>query len=268
MGQDSKIEWTQHTFNPWWGCAKVSPACNHCYAEAWSRRLGLSLWGSRGARRTFGDNHWNEPLRWNRRAGAAGVRSRVFCASMADVFEDRADLNEARARLWQTISATPNLDWLLLTKRPENASRMVPWGDAWPANVWLGATVESGEWALKRLPALLATPAAIHFLSCEPLLEGLDLAAWFERGRSEESGRSRIDWVIVGGESGRTARPMELEWARKLRDQCQRHGVLLHFKQWGEWAPDASGKPRRVGKKAAGRTLDGRTWDEVPASIV
>ncbi len=176
---------------------------------------------------------------------------------MADVFELRDDLSGARAALWKLIEQTPSLDWLLLTKRPENASAMVPWGNAWPANVWLGATVEDQERAVLRVPWLLNAPARVHFVSCEPLLSSLDLTEWMV-------GAPRIDWVIAGGESGGHARPTQPEWFRGLRDQCQQHGVRLHFKQWGEWAPDAGGTLLRKGKKAAGRELDGHRWDEVP----
>src|SRR5262249_54064076 len=123
MGDKTAIEWTDHTFNPWWGCVEVSPACDFCYARTWAQRRGHPVWGTDAPRRFFGEAHWGEPLRWNRRAAATGRRARVFCASMADVLEERHDpvgalLEQARARLWATIEATPNLDWLLLTKRP------------------------------------------------------------------------------------------------------------------------------------------------------
>lgn len=226
----------------------------------------MNLWGLTGPRRMFGEQHWKEPLRWNRVAAARGTRARVFCASMADVFEDRDDVDDARARLWETVAATPALDWLLLTKRPENAAGMVPWV-SWPSNVWLGATVESDEWAHKRIPALLAVPASIHFLSCEPLLERLHLAPWFDAVLKGRFGSSRVDWVILGGESGAHARPMQPDWARTVRDDCLRYGVLLHFKQWGEWGPENDGTLRRIGKTIAGRELDGRTWDEVPITV-
>ncbi len=121
MAKNSQIEWTHHTFNPWWGCTKVSSACDNCYAELWAKRMGHQLWGTAAPRRFFGDKHWQEPLMWNEEAGLASRRERVFCASMADVFE-RSDLDAQRARLWQLIQSTPNLDWLLLTKRPQNVS--------------------------------------------------------------------------------------------------------------------------------------------------
>src|SRR5688572_13560706 len=132
MGKNSPIEWTHHTFNPWWGCTKVSPACDHCYAEAWARRVGAKVWGSRAGRRFFSDNHWREPIRWNTAAAEMKARQRVFCASMADVFEPRPDLDGSRARLWELIRQTPWLDWLLLTKRPEHVLTVVPWTMKWP----------------------------------------------------------------------------------------------------------------------------------------
>lgn len=281
MGQDSKIEWTHHTFNPWWGCVKVSPACKYCYAEAWANRLGLELWGET-SRRTFGDSHWREPLRWQREAASAGVRRRVFCASMADVFEDRRELDGWRDRLWALIQETPGLDWLLLTKRPEAIGDLAPWRSRWPRNIWLGTTVESQEWAELRLPFLLKHPAAVRFVSCEPLLGPLDLRPWLVAQKSGRRTLHTINWVIAGGESGAKARPMHPHWAESLRDQCRNAEVPFHFKQWGHWGPEtqepvgriktidlqaADGKVVRLfrlGKHAAGRSLEGRTWDEYP----
>lgn len=278
MGKDSRIEWTHHTFNPWWGCVKVSPACKHCYAESWAKRIGLDLWGGRAPRRFFSEVHWREPLKWNREADAVRERRRVFCASMADVFEARAELDPWRERLWSLIEATPALDWLLLTKRPEHVGRCVPWSKSWPGNVWLGTTAENQRWANERLPELLRYPAVVRFVSCEPLLGPLEVSPWLRRGRR------RIDWVIAGGESGHKARPMNPEWARYLRDQCARAGVPFHFKQWGHWRPEDGGVDGRhvrelkdsagtviqmvsVGKKLAGRKLDGREWDQLPAAL-
>jgi protein gp37 len=165
MAKDSSIEWTHHTFNPWWGCTKVSPGCKQCYAETFSRRLGQNIWGIRADRRFFGDAHWRQPLKWNAEAAKAHVRRRVFCASMADVFENRAELASVRERLWQLILDTPSLDWLLLTKRPEHVKKFVPWGDAWPANVWAGVTAENQRWANKRIPLLIEIQAAVRLLS-------------------------------------------------------------------------------------------------------
>lgn len=253
MGRHSAIEWTDHTFNPWWGCFKVSPACAHCYAEAWSKRVGLDLWKDKSSRRFFSDGHWNEPLAWDRVAAKEGIRRRVFCASMADVFEARDDLIPWRTRLWELIEKTPNLDWLLLTKRPGNALELVPWKDCWPPNIWFGATVENQNWARRRIPHLVKAPARVRFLSCEPLLGPLELSLWM----------SSLRWVIVGGESGHHARPLDPEWVISLRDQVIRARVAFHFKQWGEWKPE-NGSMRRTGKKVAGRVLEGRLWDQVP----
>lgn len=274
MARDSAIEWTHHTFNPWWGCTKVSPGCKHCYAETFSRRLGQRIWGATAQRRFFGDAHWREPLKWNAEAARSGSRQRVFCASMADVFENRRELNPIRERLWATIADTPHLDWLLLTKRPEHVLRFVPWRNVWPANVWCGITAENQKWANKRIPVLLELPSVIRFLSCEPLLGPLNLRPWMQSER-------RIDWVIAGGESGHKARPMNPEWARSLRDQCGDAQIPFHFKQWGHWAPseqvsrnvvtvelrDSKGHPislARLGKRGSGRLLDGATWDGFP----
>lgn len=276
--KDSKIEWTHHTFNPWWGCRKVSPACLHCYAEQWAKRVGQHIWGANAPRRFFGDAHWNEPRKWNKEAALTGKRRRVFCASMADVFENRAELVEVRERLWRLIAETPWLDWLLLTKRPEKVESMVPWeDDAWPSNVWIGTTVETQEYAEKRLPHLLKLPAAVRFLSCEPLLGPLDLSQWFSK-----SGFLSIDWVIAGGESGRGSRPMLPHLANSLLDQCRVANVPFFFKQWGDWVPVRSSEAAqgrqtwidsvdgkkmmlaRLGKKLAGRTLRGRLWNQVP----
>lgn len=273
MAKNSRIEWTDHTFNPWWGCTKISPGCDNCYAESWAVRLGVKLWGAKADRRFFGEAHWREPLRWNKEAESQGVRRRVFCASMADVFENRRALNPWRDKLWEIIEQTPWLDWLLLTKRPSLVGRYVPWGNAWPRNIWLGTTAESQVFANQRLPELVEYPAVVRFVSCEPLLGELNLRPWLKM----------ISWVIAGGESGARARPMNPAWVRSLRDQCLSAGVPFHFKQWGHWVPielvrespprkviDIRGQAGQVhrmvaiGKKAAGRSLDGITWDEVP----
>jgi protein gp37 len=276
MAQNSSIEWTDHTFNPWWGCSKVSPACDHCYAELWAKRMGHQVWGSGADRRFFSDAHWKEPLAWNADAKIARRRKRVFCASMADVFERRAELNSERIRLWELIEQTPWLDWLLLTKRPQNVEAMVPWKEEWPVNIWLGTTVESQSFAEKRLPFLLKHPATVRFLSCEPLLGPLDLSTWF---RPKEL--HAINWVIAGGESGPGSRPMHPDWAAKILHQCRKAKVPFHFKQWGHWVPAeivAEETPTqvfqigderpvemiRMSKKAAGRVLEGATWNGLP----
>ena len=272
MGKNSKIEWTHHTFNPWWGCVKVSEACKFCYAESWARRVGKNVWGAAADRRFFGEAHWTEPLKWDREAAGEGVRRRVFCASMADVFERRAELNIWRAKLWDLIEATPNLDWLLLTKRPQSVSAMTPWGENWPLNVWLGTTVENQRRANERLSILAEIPARVRFISAEPLLGPLDLRPWM---------KGTIGWVITGGESGAKARPSSPAWFRDLLRQCVRAEVPFHFKQWGDWAP-GEGLLRsvtapmktatdgtemvRVGKRLAGRALDGAIYDGLPSA--
>lgn len=272
MAKDSKIEWTHHTFNPWWGCARVSPACKHCYAEAWAKRVGSAVWGKGAPRRFFGETHWKEPLRWNREAANEGGRRRVFCASMADVFERRSELHQWRERLWDLIERTTSLDWLLLTKRPQNIRAMAPWKEQWPDNVWLGCTAENQTWANRRIPFLLRIPARVRFLSCEPLLGPLDLRSYLSADPTKS-----IHWVIAGGESGAHSRPMNPEWVRILRNQCQDSNAAFHFKQWGHWVPEEllTEQQRKVivldghrlaavGKGKAGRSLDGRTWDELP----
>lgn len=257
MGATTEIRWTDSTFNPWWGCSRVSEACQHCYAESWAKRFGVE-WGKKAERRTFGDKHWNEPLRWNRQAESTGVRRLVFCASMADVFEDHPELPPERERLWELIDATPALTWQLLTKRPENIMGMVPksWLEWWPPNVWVGTTVENQRWAEERLPYLAQVPAPVRFASCEPLFESLDLRPWLDF----MDGGWGVNWVISGGESGPKARPSDPAWFRFLREQCEEFGIPYLFKQWGEH--DESG--RKVGKKAAGYVLDGRTHDAIP----
>lgn len=276
MGKGSAIEWTDHTFNPWWGCVQVSEACRYCYAESLSTRYGHQVWGRSAKRRFFGDKHWNEPYAWDVEATKAKVRRRVFCASMADVFEFRRELDQWRNKLWDLVLATRGLDWLLLTKRPENIREMVPpsWLKDPPPNVWYGTTVERQAEAEERIPQLLEVPARVRFLSCEPLLGPVDLSKWIDVGH--ESGGpegwiqepSPIHWVIVGGESGSGARPMQPAWARSLRAQLHAARVPFFFKQWGTWGPSneaGSGDELQcMGKSQAGRLLDGRTWDEFP----
>jgi protein gp37 len=269
MGKNSAIEWTHHTFNPWWGCTKVSQACKLCYAEAWARRTGGHFWGPRAPRRFFGEQHWKEPIAWDEEAFDSGRRSRVFCASMADVFEFRAELNIWREKLWDLIQGTPNLDWLLLTKRPQRIALHNRWG-TWPANVWLGTTVENQKSADERIPHLLENCACVRFLSCEPLIGPVDISQYLRAG---------VGWVIAGGESGGKSRPSHPRWMRDLRDQCIDANVPFLFKQWGNWAPATAQVAastnlvhifpdgevvQRRNKKEAGRLLDGRTWDDVP----
>lgn len=287
MGKETKISWCDHTFNPWRGCTKVSPGCAHCYAEAMSNRFKgtLGVWGPHGSR-VLASRAWKEPVKWNDEARAAGVRRRVFCASLADVFEQWpgritdhhgntlwhrrgrivsagattpglidgerwATMDDARLALFRLIMATPHLDWLLLTKRPEEihetlwrcyrltepgspeALWILEWAEGHaPENVWLGATVEDRKHGLPRVDVLRGIPATRRFLSCEPLLEDLgdiDLAG--------------IDWVICGGESGgiEKVRDFDAAWARKLRDQCEAAGACFFMKQFGVSVIDSGG---------------------------
>jgi protein gp37 len=279
MAENSSIEWTDHTFNPWQGCTKVSPGCDNCYAEArQDKRLHVVQWGAGQPRKLT--KTWGDPVKWNKAHdtfyAAHGRRQRVFCASLADVFDNEVD-ERWRCDLFALIEQTPNLDWLLLTKRIGNASSMLPWSACstpWP-NVLIGATIVNQEEADRDIPKLLATPAAVRFLSIEPMLaevdltrvdvdedDGSDFGGWghceamqswhnvlagegwsAERHGTELRGAEiswrmpRIDWVIAGGESGPKARPMYRPWVVSLRDQCAAAGVPFLFKQWGEWLP-------------------------------
>jgi protein gp37 len=291
----------------------------------------LGKWGLNGTRVIASETMWREPRKWNREARDSGQPRRVFCASLADIFEGGESMPDAaweavqaaRGRLWTLVEDTPWLTWMLLTKRPENIMAMVPkhWQRFFPGNVWIGTSVENQEAADKRIPELLKIPAAVRFLSCEPLLGPVNLSniatatdtkcnallgeyavehspcplGTHDGGTEYADGGPAINWVIAGGESGPYARPMHPAWARSLRDQCKAAGVPFFFKQWGEWAPlsdeteglgvcrwigiDGSSEldgcefPAdvsearcvvRVGKKAAGRLLDGVLHDEVP----
>lgn len=276
MGKNSSIEWTHHTFNPWWGCTKISAACKYCYAESWSKRIGKELWGNSNERRFFGNDHWNDPFLWNKEALKNKTHRRVFCASMADVFEDREELYPWRDRLWELIKKTKSLDWLLLSKRPENISKMIPWKLSLPENIWLGTTVEDQQAAKKRIPKLIEHKAFVKFISCEPLLEEIDITPWLRK-------KGSIHWVIVGGESGPYARPMNPLWIKSIQEQCQEFNVLFYFKQWGSWRPSNNGsfhsrhqiyfpdsegnnsiKLLKVGKKKAGRDFQGKIWNDIP----
>jgi len=363
MSANSRIEWTDHTFNPWMGCTKVSAGCANCYAERREEhRLHRVKWGQGQPRRRTTPSNWKEPVKWNKlplvcdNCGGAFKerchhytdneqtykcpnivsgyrRPRVFCASLADWLDAEVPI-EWLADLLKLIHETPNLDWLLLTKRPENwrarvglANDTLPlgsdvriWVTRWvgskalgltpqpPPNVWLGTSVEDQKAADERIPELLKIPAAVRFLSCEPLLGSADISDFLPwKAEHQSKGLPSplsnalaaltdvpgIDWVIAGGESGPKARPMHPDWARGLRDQCAAAGVPFFFKQWGEWAPtekfdhrakrmflEIDGKDstlwdvarhsattanmQRVGKKAAGRLLDGKEHNALP----
>lgn len=229
MGKNSKIEWTDHTFNPWTGCTKVSPGCDHCYAEAWSRRSGVVEWGNHARRRTTAAN-WKEPLKWNAAAKTFmqehDRRPRVFCASLADVFDNQAPACW-RDDLFGLIQECRWLDWLLLSKRPQNICKMLPldWQEGY-RNVWLGITTEDQERFDQRWPHLEEIPARIRFISYEPAIGPLRLP---KRGPWP-------DWLISGGESGGGARPVDPQWVRGVIADCRRHGVAPFHKQWGNYA--------------------------------
>lgn len=255
MGENTKIEWADHTFNPWYGCQRVGPGCDNCYAESWAKRSGLVQWGPGSERRRSSTTNWRGPVLWNTRAARMGVRYRVFCASLADVF-DNAVPQIWRNDLWRLIRNTPNLDWLIVTKRIGNATKMLPsdWESGY-ANVWLLITVVNQEEAERSIARLLTVPARIRGLSIEPLLGPIHILNY-----------NAIDWVIVGGESGPNARPMNPQWVRNIRNQCCASQVPFYFKQWGSFLPSEDGMVR-VGKQTSGRILDGRIWDEYPNSF-
>lgn len=299
MGADTKIEWATHTFSGWRGCTKVSDGCKYCYAEQQSKRKlpSLPVWGPQGTRVMASESYWKQPLLWDKKAEAAGERHRVFSASIADVGERPetcpADyyhiIRQGRRRLFDLIAWTPNLDWLLLTKRPETwmecvgevlwtvenidtdedtteaepATRLAfDWIQGKPpANVWMGTSVENQLVADTRIPALLQIPAALRFLSCEPLLSEVNLfqhlcdgcsdcdrpmprhigGCFNSEGDDDCDGRRvvrpKVDWVIAGGESGPHARPCSTWWAEYLQFQCSSASVPFFWKQWGEWFP-------------------------------
>jgi protein gp37 len=342
MADTTGIEWCDSTFNPWIGCAKVSPGCDNCYAEVStpSRTMGI-VWGATAERHKTSAGNWAQPIKWNRDAeefkAKHGRRRRVFCASLSDVF-DNAVPDQWRVELFALIRMTPDIDWLLLTKRIGNVGKMIPvdFDSEIYSNVWLGISVVNQEEADRDIPKLLSIDVALRWLSMEPLLGPVDIFRWLyptgvtcmdvcpdahyvARSEIETVKGSQnevcpicpncglvaqwtgydlgIDWVIVGGESGHAARPMHPNWVRSLRDQCQEASVPFLFKQWGEWAPHEaraggdegadlrSGRVRyligdgrefdghfrkgdaavaKVGKKIAGRMLDGKQWTEYP----
>jgi protein gp37 len=238
MAENSKIEWCDHTFNPWIGCQKVSPGCDHCYAEHMAdHRFGWVEWGPHGKRKRTSEDNWRKPRRWAKDAN--GHRPRVFCASLADVFDNKAP-EGARDDLFGLIGETPNLDWLVLTKRPQNIAKMLPadWGDGYP-NVWLGITAEDEGHYRMRWPILSRIPAVVRFVSYEPAIAPLG---------SINIGKADClpDWIICGGESGTDARRMKPAWVRAVRDQCADLDIAFFMKQIGDnhygWPTNIRGK--------------------------
>lgn len=292
MTENTSIEWTDHTFNPWIGCTRISPACDHCYAADIAKRFGHAKWGAGEERKVTSESNWKKPFTWQRKAKAfyaeQGRRQRVFCASMADVFDNEAPM-ETRERLFKLIEETPDLDWLLLTKRIGNVSRMLEMmGRAeLPRNVWLGITICNQDEANRDIVKLMKIPATVRFLSIEPMLGRVDLRRLAPDGITFTidalTGKGehllgytgiigKIHWVIAGGESGAKARTTHPSWIIGLRDQCEAAGTPFLFKQWGEFRPvDADSvlhtgiEYKRMGKSKAGRRLHGRTHDEFPA---
>lgn len=222
MAEKSNIAWTHATFNPWMGCMKVSPGCKNCYAETLTKnRMGLSVWGppeTTARQRTRGE-YWRQPLKWDSEAYQAQERRRVFCGSLCDVFENHELADHVRPDLWELIQSTHHLDWLLLTKRPENIPSRLPHN--WPlSNVWLGTSIEDRDRCWRR-DLLVQIPAVVHFISAEPLLEDI----------SEDLNLHDIEWLIAGGESGPGYRPMDHDWARNLQKVCKHAGTAFFFKQ-------------------------------------
>jgi protein gp37 len=291
VGEVTGIAWTDHTFNPWIGCTKVSPGCAHCYAaESLPVKFHGIQWGPGQPRHITSESNWKLPYRWAKAAAKAGVRRKVFCASLADVFEAEAPVT-ARRRLWELIGETyMHLDWQLVTKRPERITEVMledglNLGYFEVCRCWLMTTTENQEQADKRLPHLLEVDAAVHGVSVEPMLGPVCFHLHMDKDENrriycKDCGAVDIpvygipEWVICGGESGAQARPMQAAWARSLRDQCKASEVPFFFKQWGEfglnWLNDDNGKVPgsewmdRMGKKAAGSLLDGVDYKQFP----
>lgn len=262
MAEETKISWAHATWNPWIGCAKVAPECANCYAERdWDKRRHHANWGPAGTRVLTSESYWRKPYAWNRKAVEAQTRLRVF-PSLCDPFEDFqgtisipgaegsqptvTTMSQVRDLLFKLIDETPQLDWLLLTKRPENIAKF--WHGGYRFNVWLGTSAGCQESADKMIPHLLdaSSVCRFRFLSAEPLIGPLDLRSYLRR----------LDWVIAGGESGPVRRPMEADWVRTIRDQCFAYSVPFHFKQWG--GPNAGGEA----------LLDGKEHREIPGAFV
>lgn len=314
MSAETAIEWCDSTFNPWIGCTRISPACDDCYAaRSTPARTLVVAWGPGEQRHRTADSTWEQPRKWQRQAAAFqaqhGRRRRVFCASLADWLDNEAPAGWL-VDLLQLIRDTPDLDWLLLTKRIGNWHRVMnhaagmaalaagrerwpglaEWICDWldgkpPHNVWMGSTVINQTEVDRDVPKLLATPAAVRFLSIEPMLGPIDLTSIRQPLRGDSSGESytegnvlerkdtlqrgaarpSIDWLICGGESGPKARPMHPDWARSLRDQCAAAGAPFLFKQWGEWAPDdrftrLPTSENDIHEWGEGQTITGHSW--------
>jgi protein gp37 len=242
MSNSSSIEWTEHTWNPTTGCTKVSSACQNCYAEVMARRLkAMGVKGyENGFTLTLQPNRLKEPLRRKK-------PTIYFVNSMSDLFHEEIPYEYIRG-VFETIKKTPQHTFQILTKRADRMSEFLNSYDL-PQNAWIGVTVEDREYGIPRIDKLSQVNAPVRFLSVEPLLEDLGTL-----------NLKNIQWVIVGGESGPKARPMEPDWVKSIQQQCEKHNISFFFKQWGGWGED--GKKRA--KKANGRKLLGRTWDSMP----
>ena len=240
--RNSRISWTEASWNGWIGCQEVSPACDRCYARTLAERYKWAKWGKDTPRHRTSEAYWRKPIAWNSEAEARKEPIRVFAFSLADWAEDRRDLDPWRADFFRLIEKTPWLIWMLLSKRADCMARMLPeaWLSAPRPNVWLGVTAENQRRAEERIPALLSVPAVLHWVSAEPLLSPLDLSPWL--------GPRRLSWAIAGGESGAGARRMDPEWARGVLRQCRAAGVAFHLKQKGEALARELGCKDRHGK--------------------
>lgn len=278
MGTNSKIEWTTHTWNPWYGCpddGRRSPACDHCYARAWAKRSGIVDFDREIKRAS--DKTFYAPL--NRKKFKSG--DKVFVCSLSDFFHE--DAEEFQLAALDIMSKRLDLTWLLLTKRPENISKIWNYlsgliGEKWPLkNIWLGVTVENQEQAEKRIPELFKNPGAPYFISCEPLLDEIHIEPYLLSDYDKaaqmlgtECRTNKIGWVIAGGESGSGARPSHPNAFRFLRNQCEEWGTPFFFKQWGS-NPHAAAFEETIGICARldlpkrGNLLDGKIWNEFPS---
>ena len=238
MGEITKIGWTNHSFNPWIGCTKVSAGCDNCYAESQDHRWGHDSWGKGKPRRTTSDANWKTPIQWDKEAYRLGKKDMVFCASLADVMDDEAPAGQ-RERLWELIDKTPNLIWQLLTKRPQRYKKYLP-ANFKHDNVWLGTSTEDQANYDLRWPILREAAdmwGTISWISYEPALGGLTLRC------GERDGHFKVpDWLICGGESGSGRRPMEQEWAEKIKEECRLFGVKFFMKQFSARTPEEGKK--------------------------
>jgi len=228
---NTSIEWTEKTWNPTTGCTKISPGCKNCYAERITKRFPNNF--PNGFDFTLHPDRLNEPRRWRK-------PSLIFVNSMSDLFHEEMPLDFLK-QIFEVMRETPRHIYQVLTKRHENLAELAPELNPWPENVWIGVSVENADYK-HRIDYLRQVPAAVRFISFEPLLGSV--------GQVDLTG---IHWIIVGGESGPGCRPIREEWVIELRDQALAQGVAFFFKQWGGYTP-----------KAGGRLLEGRTWDEMP----